>query len=531
MNQNSKIFLSTIVILLVGAGSFYLGKHQSPAQATAAQGSAERKILYYRNAMGLPDTSPVPKKDSMGMDYVPVYEGEDTASGTVSVAPDKVQMLGVRSEAVQQRALTHRVRATGLIEVDERKQQWISPRFEGWVQQLHVNATGLSVSRGQPLLTIYSPELESAAREVQLAHESGLVEVEKSARSRLDNWQIAPQDMEHLQHGAAHLVLRSPIDGVVIEKSAVEGARFAPGEVLFKLADLSSVWLQAEVAEQDQGALHLGQAVEVHVDAYAQEMFSGKVSFIAPVLNEKTRTVRVRVELSNRDARLRPGMYASVTLAETLPPALTIPLSAVIDSGKQQVVLVQVAQGRFQPRTVRLGTRGDEHVAVLDGLSEGEQVVTRANFLIDSESNLKAALGGLDHEPVKSDANDMAQPPAQHAEHGATAQPPLPLAEEGGKDPLREPHAKSAAVGHQAQGILKSIEANGTVSIAHEAIASLNWPAMTMRFSLANVALVEGVQAGAAINFEFVERKPGEWVITKLQAAPQDHAAHQHGGR
>jgi Cu(I)/Ag(I) efflux system membrane fusion protein len=510
MNTISKFTLSLLVLALVGAGSFYLGKQQAAPEVSANKAQTERKIMYYRNPMGLPDTSPIPKKDSMGMDYVAVYEGEDAGSGTVAISPEKVQLLGVRTEAVQRRALTRNLRATGLLEVDERKQQWIAPRFEGWVQQLKVNATGQRVTRGQPLLTVYSPELESAAREVQLAHESGLAEVEKSARSRLDNWQIAPQDLQHLQHGMAHLVLRSPIDGVVIEKMAVAGARFAPGEVLFKLADLSSLWLQAEVAEQDQGALHLGQSVEVKVDAYAQEKFSGKVSFIAPVLNEKTRTVRVRVELPNKDARLRPGMYASVVIAEALPSELTVPLSAVIDSGTRQVVLVQVAEGRFQPRVVQLGARNEEQVAVLQGLAQGETVVTRANFLIDAESNLKAALSGFGSavSAPQAEEQEVAPPAEKHEQHEQHS-------------PAKQP--KPAALGHQAQGVLNAINADGTVSITHEAIASLGWPGMTMDFALANTSLAAGIPTGSAITFEIVERKPDDWVITKMQARHGGH--------
>jgi Cu(I)/Ag(I) efflux system membrane fusion protein len=396
MNQNIKIILLLLVIVLVGAGGFYFGRHQVSPDTTPTATKTERKILYYRNPMGLPDTSPIPKQDGMGMDYAPVYDGEDASSSIVTIASDKVQTLGVRSEAVQRRTLTRNVHATGLIEVDERKQHWVAPRFEGWVQRLYVNATGQQVTRGQPLLTVYSPELESAAREVQLAHESGLAEVEKSARIRIDNWQIAPLDLELLQYGTEHLVLSSPIDGVVIEKTAVAGARIAPGEVLFKLADLSSVWLQAEVAEQDQSALHIGQTVDVKVDAYTQEKFSGKVNFIAPVLSEKTRTVRVRIELPNKGGQLRPGMYASVVIEDVLKSAITIPLSSVIDSGTRQVVLVQVAEGRYLPRAVQLGERNDQYVVVLDGLGDGETVVTSANFLIDAESNLKAALSSFE---------------------------------------------------------------------------------------------------------------------------------------
>lgn len=516
MKTNIRLILSVLAVALVGAGSFYLGKQQSAPQGADIAAPGERQVLYYRNPMGLPDTSPVPKKDSMGMDYVPVYAGDEHAGdATVNLSPDKVQMLGVRSVAAQRRALTRSIRATGLLEVDERKQQWVAPRFEGWVQQLHVNTTGQRVAQGQALLTVYSPELESAAREVQLAHESGLAEVEKSARSRLDNWQIAPQDLEHLQHGMAHLVLRSPISGVVIEKTAVAGARFAPGEVLFKLADLSSLWLQAQVSEQDQGVLRLGQNVEVKVDAYAGERFSGKVSFIAPVLDEQTRTVRVRVELPNKDARLRPGMYANIVIADTTT-VLAIPRSAVIDSGTRQVVLVQLAPGRFEPREVHLGGQGDDAVEVLSGVVEGEQVVTSANFLIDAESNLKSALAGFAaHSAHASPTPTPAVPAAQVAERSTPDAPVTPR--------------QKTAVGHQVQGVLEAIRADGSVSITHQPVKSLEWPGMTMDFVLANPALTEGIKTGDAITFEIVARKPGEWVITKLQAAApvaQSHEGH-----
>ena len=511
MNQTLKIILLLLVIALVGAGGFHFGKKQTASETTAKKVPSEQKILYYRNPMGLPDTSPIPKKDSMGMDYVAVYESENASSGSVAITPDKLQMLGVRIETVQRRTLTRSVRATGSFEVDESKQQWISPRFEGWVQQLHVNTTGQAVKRGQPLLTIYSPELESAAREVQLAHESGLAEMEASARNRLDNWQIAPEDLAHLEHGMAHLVLRSPIEGVVIEKLAVAGSRFAPGDVLFKLADLSSLWLQIDVSEQDQGGLHIGQEVEIKVDAYAQENFSGKVSFIAPVVNEKTRTVRVRLELPNKDSRLRPGMYANVIITDVMKPALTIPLSAVIDSGTRQVVLVQVTEGRFQPRSVQLGARNEQYVVVLEGLNENESVVTSANFLIDAESNLKAALGGL------------ANITAETAHSNEVKKEKISIAKITTHKQIAKQLSKPEAEGHQAQGTLNAINADGTVNISHEPIKSLGWPGMTMNFALTNTKLADGIQAGSTVNFELFERKQGEWVIRKIQVASHLH--------
>ncbi len=398
--KQAKILALVLALAGFAYAGYYFGTHAQSAQGAAKAADAPRKILYYRNPMGQPDTSPVPKQDSMGMDYIAVYEGEDESGGTVTVSPEKIQLLGVRTEAVAMRSLQRKVRATGMLEVDERKQQWVAPRFDGWVVKLNVNQTGQQVSAGTPLLSVYSPELESAVREYQLARESGLAEVEQSARLRLSNWGIATQDLTHDDKGATQLLLRAPISGVVLEKKAINGARFAAGEVLFRLADLSGVWLQAEVAEQDQGGLHTGQKVDVSVDAYPGEEFSGRISFVAPVLNEMTRTLRVRVELNNHSGRLRPGMFAAVQIETgAKQKVLSLPLAAVIDSGARQTVLVQVAEGRFQPRSVKLGQRNEEWAEVLEGLGEGEMVVSRANFLIDAESNLRAALSGMQSAP------------------------------------------------------------------------------------------------------------------------------------
>ncbi len=387
-----KVWIQFGLILMLVAGAFWFGQRQIAPSVTSVSAPTERKILYYRNPMGLPDTSPVPKVDSMGMDYEPVYAEDEPAGASVVLSPEKIQLLGVRTEVARHQTLLRQIRASAIIEVDERQQYWVAPRFEGWIQKLHVNTTGQAVRRGEALFTVYSPALETAVREVQLAHSSGLTEVEQSARHRLANWQIVEADWQTF-------VFRAPMDGVVIEKLAVEGARFGAGDVLFKLVDLSKVWLQAEVAEQDQAGLHIGQSVAIKLDAYPNENWRGKISFIAPLLNEKTRTVRVRVELTNPQARLRPGMFASLIIADKLKAQLLIPVSAVIDSGTRQSVLVQVATGRFQARTVQLGARNDEHVTVLAGLAEGETVVTRANFLIDAESNLRAALSGLQSVP------------------------------------------------------------------------------------------------------------------------------------
>jgi len=424
--------VTTILFVLAAAGLFGAIGYQWGVQRTEDRGQKTennvknepaRKILYYRNPMGLPDTSPVLKQDAMGMDYVPVYEGDQAAGSTIAISPERVQLLGVKTEPVQLRHLTRIVRATAAIQASESSLHWIAPRFEGWIRRLHVNTTGQQVAKGQPLLTVYSPELQSTAREYQLAIKAGMDDLAQSALQRLRNWEVIPDSTTKVPElGNENLVLRSPINGVVLEKNAVAGARFAPGEVLFKLADLSTVWVQAEVAEQDQAILRVGQTAIVMVDAYPGTLFPGHVSFISPVLNPQTRTVQVRVELLNRDNKLRPAMFASVQLSSEKSPAtlLSIPVSAVIDSGARQLVLVKITDGRFAPRTVKLGQRADDYVEVIEGLSEGEQVVTEANFLLDAESNLKAALGGMGKEGSSASSPvEQYDPSGQHtpAEH------------------------------------------------------------------------------------------------------------------
>lgn len=489
-----------IIVLLVVAGvaGYWFGGRQLKVDAggTAVQTAvapAGKKILYYRNPMGLPDTSPVPKKDSMGMDYIPVYEGEDEQDdGGVKIGTAKVQKLGVRTEAAARRELSRPIRAVGRIEVDERRVFAIAPKFEGWIERLHVNTTGQPVGRGQALFEVYSPELVSAQREYRIAAhgvatlaaagadaQASMRQVADAALARLANWDISAEQLERLAAGGEPtrtLTFRSPVAGVVLEKKALPGMRFMPGETLYQIADLGTVWLLADIFERDIAAVKLGQQASVSVDAFPDKTFTGKVSYLYPTVNEPTRTVPVRIELPNPGGLLRPGMYAKAELKVGAgKTALTVPLSAVIDGGVLQRVIVQKEEGRFEPREVKLGLRGDEYVEVKEGIEEGEQVVVAANFLIDSESNLKAALGAM-----------------------------------GGMK-------KKPAVSHQASGILDGVEADGTVMISHEPVASLGWPKMTMGFSLANPALVDKIKPGTPIAFEFVERKPGEWVITRLE--------------
>jgi Cu(I)/Ag(I) efflux system membrane fusion protein len=382
-----------------------------PASPAPAAPGGDRKILYYRNPMGLPDTSPVPKKDPMGKDYMPVYadEGGGAVPGTVKISLERIQMLGVRTEPAAGRSMAHTVRAIGTV-ADERRIGVVNPKFEGWIEQLHVSTTGQAVRRGEPLLEVYSPDLVLAQREylvarsaaADMAHADAMARdnanaIAAAALSRLKNWDISADQITRLQRsGVAKrtLTLNAPIAGIVMDKPALQGLHFGAGDMLYRIVDLSAVWLLADVFEQDLAQIRPGQSATITLQAYPGRVFEGRVAFVYPTVNAQTRTAKVRIEVPNPDLLLKTDMYATIEIAAPIESAtvLTVPDSAVLDTGTRQTVLVDRGEGRFEPRAVKLGARADGYVVVLEGLREGEKVVTGANFLIDAESNLRAAL-------------------------------------------------------------------------------------------------------------------------------------------
>ena len=453
-----------------GAGGYWLGARSTPdagdrvaanapaGPAASASGATQpRKLLYYRNPMGLADTSPTPKKDPMGMDYVPVYEGEDNTAESASGGPkqiristEKIQKLGVRTEVASLRLLGKTLRVAGRVEADERRMYAISPRFEGYVERLHVNFTGQPVGKGQPLFEVYSPELVSAQREYAIAMQGvqamsqaskgaldGMKQLAESSLARLRNWDLPPEQIAALvRTGEAHrtVTFRSPVSGIVTEKKALQGMRFMPGEALYQVTDLSSVWVVADVFEQDIGLVKTGAKVSVRITAYPDKVFNGTITYVYPTLKAETRSVAVRVELANPGQLLKPAMFAQVELAVGgKAEVLTVPDSAVIDSGTRRIVLVQVKEGRFEPREVQLGARSDNYVEVREGVQAGEQVVVSANFLIDAESNLRAAVGGFGGHSghgsaAKPDSNAAAKRPASATSAAAPGPAAAPAA-------------------------------------------------------------------------------------------------------
>src|ERR1700731_3164903 len=384
-----------------------VASNDNASGATASEGGSKR-IKYYRNPMGLPDKSDTPKKDNMGMAYLPVYEDEDSQDddSSVKVSAGKLQKTGVQTEIAERRTLNTVVRAPGTVQEDERRKSVVSLRFEGFIDSVENVTTGTHVHKGQPLMRIYGPNLSGAAAEYLSAlnarPDAGIGnQALKGARRRLENLD-APEkfiaDIERTREIPAYVSWPAPQDGEIVERIAVNGMRAAPGDVLFRISDHDVVWVLADVAERDLSLVEVGQTANVRLRAYPNRVFTGKVALIYPHLMAETRTARIRIELPNPDEVLRPDMYADVEIVTgTETPVLTVSSSAVIDSGDRQIVLLDKGEGRFEPRAVKLGRRGDGRMEIKEGLAENDKVVVSANFLIDAESNLKAALNGLDN--------------------------------------------------------------------------------------------------------------------------------------
>lgn len=367
-----------------------------------------RKILYYRNPMGHPDTSPVPKKDSMGMDYIPVYADEAGSGSAVKVSLDKIQRTGVRTETVVKRAVSRPIRGAGTVRHDESRLWAVTVRSDGYVEELFVNKTGEHVAQGEPLFRFFSPQIQLAQADLLVAvraedRNTRSSEALDGAMQRLRNLGVPEGRIEEVRTSRSNprtIDWPSPATGDVIEKRVIQGQRVAAGDELFRIADHTRVWVIADIAEADISEVEVGMPATVTLRAFPGEPQKGEVTFIYPeLMKAETRTVSVRIELPNPDGKMRPGMYADVALQPRKEGSVVaVPDSAVIDSGTRQVVLVAKGEGRFEPREVKLGHRGEDYTEVTEGLSQGEEVVTSANFLIDAESNLKAALQSFGHE-------------------------------------------------------------------------------------------------------------------------------------
>jgi Cu(I)/Ag(I) efflux system membrane fusion protein len=339
---------------------------------------------------------------------------QEVTSGAVQISPERQQLIGVRIGVVERRSLEKAIRTVGRIDYDEKRIVTVSPKIGGWVEDLYVDFTGRFVKKGEPLLTLYSPELVSTQEEYLLAlrakeslTKSPFPEVagsgtslSDSAKRRLKLWDITDDQIKELEERGQSkktLTLYSPFSGVVLEKMVYGGMNVMPGMALFKLADLSVVWLIADIYEYELPFIRLGQQATVQLSYLPGETFTGKAIYIYPYLDSNTRTAKVRFEFPNPHGKLKPEMYANVEMKIHLGHKLAIPEGAVIDTGLRQIVIVDKGDGYFEPREIQVGAKVENYYEVLKGLKAGERVVTSANFLIDSESKFKEAIGGMGH--------------------------------------------------------------------------------------------------------------------------------------
>ncbi len=403
----------------------------STASAPAAE-QGDRKILYWRAPMDPTYISPGPGKSPMGMDLVPVYEGEEAFGSTVRINPVVEQNIGVRTATVERKTLHQKIRTVGRIDYNESKVAHIHTKFTGWIEQTYVNTTGQRVKKGEALLEIYSPQLVTAQEEYlnawnsinRLGEGSGgavkanLTSIMASARRRLEYFDISKTQIDGLSRSGEvnkTLVVTTPFEGIVVEKHALDGMEVKSGMNLYTIADLSEIWVYADIYEYEVPWVRVGQTARMTLSYDPGRTYTGTVEYVYPYLEEKTRTIRARLVFANPNLDLKPGMYANVEI-ETSPleGVVAVPMEAVLFSGERNLVFIALGAGRFAPRDVTIGIEsGDGFYEVKEGLAEGEVVVTSGQFLLDSESKLQESIAKLlqvrspDQEPPMNMEVDM----------------------------------------------------------------------------------------------------------------------------
>jgi Cu(I)/Ag(I) efflux system membrane fusion protein len=402
---------------LLGDGAPTMPASTGEGKPSASTEPGERRVLFYRNPMNPKVTSPVPAKDEMGMDYVPVYEGEANeaaaAGPTVTIDPAVVQNMNVLTQVVERGDLTREIRTVGYLEYDQQKMVSVTTKYPGWVEHVYVNYVGEPVHEGQPLFEIYSPELVQTEQDllsaIEFAKRMDAAPAEardrsrdlvEAARKRLAYWDISPAQIEDFERTGKvfrTLTVNAPSAGVVMLRiPGLEGMAVRPGMEVYHIADLSTLWLSVEAFEDQIAWLKIGSQAEVSLSYFPGETFTGRVRYIEPQVSEKTRTVPLKLEVPNPAGRLRAGMYATVRFRPVVARgAVLVPTLAILRTGERNLVVVAEGKGRFAPRDVELGAEGDARVAVTRGVAAGERVVTSAQFLIDSESNLREAVQKL----------------------------------------------------------------------------------------------------------------------------------------
>jgi membrane fusion protein, copper/silver efflux system len=479
---------AAVLLLGVGAyGGYRYAMHQSMQDAAPAPAAERKQVLYWYDPMYPQQKFDKPGKSPfMDMQLVPKYAGE-ADPGTVSISPRVVQNFGVRVAEVKSGALRSRLEAVGSVAYNERGVVQLQARAAGFVERLHARAPLDPVAKGAPLVDILYPEWAGAQEEYLLLRNSASPDVQAlagAARQRLLLVGMSEADIGMLEREGRvrpRATLRAPIAGVIAELGVREGMTVAPGAMLFRLVDLSTVWVNAEVPEAQASWVRPGSAVEARVAAYPDAVFKGKLGALLPEVNPTTRTLRARIELANDGQRLKPGMFAVVSFADQKErEALLVPSEAVIRTGQRDVVIVALGEGRFRPAEVKLGAEGGAQTEIRAGLKPGDKVVLSGQFLIDSESSLSTTVARLD---------GSAETPGAHKGRGT---------------------------------VLEVDPAQGRVELDHEPIPTLQWPRMTMGFQVGDKAQLAGLKKGDTVEFELRARPEpdGSYVISRIGGKP-----------
>jgi len=491
MSRATAIAIAVVLAAGFGIGGYFFGRQQPHAQVPESKaGTPGRKVLYWHDPMYPQQKFDKPGKSPyMSMDLVPVYADDKGSESGVAVSARARQSLGIRTAVAEVSELRQDVAAVGYVLADERRMARVEVRAAGWIEKLHVRAVNEPVRAGQTLAEIYSPELHAAQEEYllarRMARENAADEpLARAARRRLEALGISASDITRIENSgqaSRRIALLAPISGVVSELTVREGAMVQAGTPAFTLTDLSSVWISVEVPEAQAAVLRQGQKADASIQMLPGKVFEGRIDYVYPDLNLQTRTVKARIALANPGLALKPGMFAQVSLGAVARKALTVPAEAVIHTGTRTVIIVADGE-RFQPATVKPGAHTDGRIEILSGLKAGERVVSSGQFLIDSEASLRGALARLDGEA----AQGSAEPAARHK----------------GRGKITDLHI-----------------AKGRIELAHEAIPSLKWPAMTMEFVVADKTVLRTLKRGDAVAFELAAKPTPEndYVIARIE--------------
>ncbi|HAT1844408.1 TPA: efflux RND transporter periplasmic adaptor subunit [Legionella pneumophila] len=482
----SRLLLIIAVAVILGV---LIGRYS--AYFTTSVGRPDKKPLYWVDPMEPKIHYQGPGKSRMGMELVPVYPDGAQAKedkGTIRISSAVVNNLGVRTTPVIKGPFSKQIETVGYIEPNENKIAHIHSYADGWIKKLIVKAVGDPVKKGQLLLQLYSPMLVNAQEEYLIALESKSSDLIEASYKRLLALHISEQQIQQLKktRKTRQLVdIFAPQDGIIADLPIREGMRVTPETEIMSLVDLSTIWIIAQIYEDQASWVTVGQNAEARVVSFPGKIWKGNVEYVYPRLDPETRNLKVRFRFDNPNDILKPNMYASITvLAEPKQNVVSIPLEALIRSSEGDHVIVALGKGRFQIRPIVTGMESGEHVEILSGLKPGELVVTSGQFLIDSEANLKASMQRL-------------------------------------KSPIEETHSQSQPIKKdqaiEGKGVIKALnKSQYSVTVQHEAITELSWPAMTMDFSVDKKVLLNDLQIGERVQFYLTKEKE-DYVITEIK--------------